>query len=62
MKTSKLFRTQPLDATFVELTSSAEGLAVSEAVGPLATYGPNADAPARKTSLLAAIARRFLGP
>jgi Cation transporter/ATPase, N-terminus len=48
MKASKPFWTQPLDAAFVELTSSAGGLAASEAVGRLAAYGPNADAPPRK--------------
>lgn len=40
----------------------ARGLAASEAAGRLATHGPNTDAPPRKTSLLAAIARRFLEP
>ena len=61
-KASEPFWTQPLDAAFAELTSTAQGLAASEAAGRLATLGPNTDAPPRKTSLLAAIARRFLEP
>ena len=62
IKSSKPFWTQPLEAVFAELTSSAQGLAASEAASRLVTYGPNADAPARKTSSFTAIARRFLEP
>jgi Mg2+-importing ATPase len=62
IKSSKPFWTQPLDAVFAELVSSAQGLAASEAASRLATFGPNTDAPARKTSPFTAIARRFLEP
>jgi P-type Mg2+ transporter len=61
-KASKPFWVQPLEVVLAELTSSAQGLTESEAAGRPATYGPNADTPPRKTSLLAAIARRFLEP
>jgi P-type Mg2+ transporter len=61
-KASATFWTQPLDAAFAELTSTPQGLAASEAAGRLATYGPNTDAPPRKTSLVTGIARRFLEP
>jgi Mg2+-importing ATPase len=61
-KASKPFWTRPLDAVLAELTSTAQGLSASEAAGRLVTYGPNTDTPPRKTSLLAAVARRFLEP
>ena len=62
MKASKPFWTQPLDAVFADVTSSAQGLAAGEAASRLETYGPNSDAPVRKTSSFTAIARRFLEP
>jgi P-type Mg2+ transporter len=62
LNTSRPFWTQPLQATLAELGAGAQGLAASEAARRLATYGPNADMPARKISPFARIARRFLEP
>lgn len=59
---AKTFWSRPLAAAFTDLNASANGLAAADAAARLKTYGTNTDVQARSTSVLGAVARRFLEP
>ena len=56
------FWTRTPEALCTELHCSRDGLSTAEAEARLGRYGPNADAAAKRTSFLGAIARRLLEP
>jgi P-type Mg2+ transporter len=56
------FWTRTLEAVCAELHCGRDGLSTAEAEARLGRYGPNADAAAKRTSFLGAIARRLLEP
>ena len=56
------FWTRTPDALCADLGCGRDGLITPEAEARLARYGPNADAVAKRTSVVGAIARRLLEP
>ena len=60
--TSPPFWTSSLETRLAELRATPDGLTSDEAARRLATFGPNADAPARRTGPIMAVLRRFLEP
>src|SRR6478672_6830472 len=56
------FWTRVPEAVCAELHCGRDGLSTAEAEARLGRYGPNADAVAKRTSFLGAIARRLLEP